>query len=143
MSTEREPDVYLHWDGGSAPTNPGPSGGAYVLQRGQTVLAEGGVFLPHATNNQAEYTGLIAGLEKARELGLRKLTIQGDSMLMVNQLNGVWRVRNEALRVLYEQARALLVGVEYTLQHVRREFNQHADRLADYTIQKRESWCLV
>jgi ribonuclease HI len=136
-------DVVLHWDGGSAPTNPGPSAGAYVLQRGQTLLAEGGVFLPHATNNQAEYTGLIAGLEKARELGLCALTIQGDSLLMVNQLNGVWRVRNEKLKELFDQTRALLVGVEHTIQHVRREYNQHADRLADFTIQKRESWCSV
>ena len=132
--------VYLHWDGGSAPTNPGPSGGAYVIHRGQRLVAEGGVYLPWATNNVAEYNGLITGLEKARELGIRKLTIQGDSMLMVNQITGLWRVRNEALKVLYDRVMALLAGVEYTIMHVKREYNKHADRAADYTIQNGASW---
>ena len=143
--------MLLRWDGGSAPTNPGPSAGAYVLYEsgdrlsgpGATV-AEGGVFLPWATNNQAEYSGLISGLEKALELGARSIRVEGDSMLAVKQVRGEWKVRSESIRPVYERAMALIRSFDsFEAAHIPRALNARADALSDETIKRKESWATV
>lgn len=136
--------MLLRWDGGSAPTNPGPSAGSYVLYESDLVVAEGGVFLPWATNNQAEYSGLISGLEKALELGARTIRVEGDSMLAVKQVRGEWKVRSESIRPMYERAMTLIRSFDsFEAAHIPREKNGRADALSDETIKKKESWSTV
>jgi len=125
----------LSTDGG-ARGNPGPAAFAYVLEADDgTVLAAHGETIGVATNNVAEYSGLIAGLEKALELGLREVDVVSDSELMVKQMRGEYRVKNEALRELSVRAGRLareLGSVTYTA--VRREHNELADRLVNEAL---------
>jgi ribonuclease HI len=118
-------------DGGSR-GNPGPAAfGAYImLPDGRAVEVKG--FIPHSTNNVAEYNGLLAALRWAGEHGIRKLHVRADSELLVKQMRGQYRVRNPGLLPLYEEARALIGKVgSVTFEHVRRELNKEADRLCN------------
>jgi ribonuclease H / adenosylcobalamin/alpha-ribazole phosphatase len=125
----------LSTDGGSR-GNPGPAAYGYVLEAEDgTVLAAVGEAIGRATNNVAEYRGLIEGLRKAGELGVDELTVVSDSELMVKQMRGEYRVKNEALRDLYEDAHRLarkLGRVAYT--NVRRADNELADRLVNEAL---------
>jgi ribonuclease HI len=99
------------------------------------VLAAHGEAIGHATNNVAEYSGLVAGMEKAAELGVRELEVVSDSELLVKQMRGDYRVKNEALRVLWEEANDLerrFAKVRYTA--VRRAHNELADRLVNEAL---------
>ena len=125
----------LSTDGG-ARGNPGPAAYGYVLEAEDgTVLAAHGEKIGVATNNVAEYSGLIAGLEKALELGLDEIEVVSDSELMVKQMTGQYRVKNEALQELWSRAGRLArrVGsVDYTA--VRREHNKLADQLVNEAL---------
>ncbi len=125
----------LFTDGG-ARGNPGPAAYGYVLEDAEgAVLAAHGEAIGVATNNVAEYSALLAGLEKAAELGVDELEVVSDSELMVRQMTGVYKVKNEALRELSLEAarRARRVGtVTYTA--VRREHNELADRLVNEAL---------
>jgi len=125
----------LSTDGG-ARGNPGPAAYGYVLETEDgTVLEARGEAIGIATNNVAEYRALIAGLEKAAELGVDELEVVSDSELVVKQMRGEYRVKNEALRELSLDAAALArrVGkVRYTA--VRREHNELADRLVNKAL---------
>jgi len=122
----------LFTDGG-ARGNPGPAAYGFVLESEDgTVLAAEGEAIGSATNNVAEYSGLIAGLQKAIELHVPDVEVVSDSELMVKQMRGEYRVKNEALRELYDEATALArrVGnVEY--RHVKRAHNELADKLVN------------
>jgi ribonuclease HI len=122
----------LFTDGG-ARGNPGPAAYGFVLESEDgTLLAAEGEAIGTATNNVAEYSGLIAGLQKAVELHVPQVEVVSDSELMVKQMRGEYRVKNEALRELYDEATALArrVGkVEY--RHVRRAHNELADKLVN------------
>jgi ribonuclease HI len=99
------------------------------------VLVAHGEAIGRATNNVAEYSGLIAGMEKAAELGVRELEVVSDSELMVKQMRGEYRVKNEALRSLWEEANDLerrFARVRYTA--VRRAHNELADRLVNEAL---------
>jgi len=118
-------------DGGSR-GNPGPAAfGAYItLPDGRAVEVKG--FIPHSTNNVAEYNGLLAALRWAGEHGISKLHVRADSELLVKQMRGQYRVRNPGLLPLYAEARALIGKVgSVTFEHVRRELNKDADRLCN------------
>jgi len=125
----------LYTDGG-ARGNPGPAAFAYVLEAEDgTVLASHGERIGVATNNVAEYRALIAGLERALELALPEVEVVSDSELLVKQMRGEYRVRNETLRDLSLQAARLasrLDRVEY--RHVLREHNELADRLVNEAL---------
>lgn len=125
----------LSTDGG-ARGNPGPAAYGYVLEAEDgTVLAAHGEKIGIATNNVAEYSALIAGLEKALELGLDEIEVVSDSELMVKQMTGQYRVKNEALQELWSRAGRLArrVGsVDYTA--VRREHNKLADQLVNEAL---------
>jgi len=99
-----DPDLFtIHTDGG-ARGNPGPAAYAFVISRpGQPDVEESGV-LGNSTNNVAEYTALVKALERARALGARRVLVQSDSELMVKQMTGEYKVKNEGLRPLYEEA---------------------------------------
>lgn len=119
----------IHTDGG-ARGNPGPAAFAFILERTGLPVVEGKGFLGEATNNVAEYTALIRALEKARDLSLRRVHIKSDSDLMVQQMKGSYKVKNEGLRPLYEKAQGLLSHFdEVTFRHIPREENKRADRL--------------
>jgi len=125
----------LFTDGG-ARGNPGPAAYGFVLETEEgTVLAAEGVAIGVATNNVAEYSGLVAGLEKALELHVPEVEVVSDSELMVKQMRGEYRVRNEALRGLFLSANALarrFDRVEY--RHVKRAHNELADRLVNEAL---------
>ncbi len=125
----------LHTDGG-ARGNPGPAAYGYVLEAiDGTVIASEGQAIGVATNNVAEYRGLIAGLARAIELELDEVEVVSDSELLVKQMRGEYKVKNEALRLLSLEAARLasrLDKVEY--RHVRREHNELADRLVNEAI---------
>ena len=125
----------LSTDGG-ARGNPGPAAFAYVIEAEDgTVLAAHGEAIGLATNNVAEYRGLVAGLERALELGVDEVEVVSDSELLVRQMTGVYRVKNAALRDLSVEAARLarrLRKVEY--RAVRREQNELADRLVNQAL---------
>ena len=127
--------VRLYTDGG-ARGNPGPAAYGYVLEAEDgTVLAAEGEAIGEATNNVAEYSGLIAGLAKAIELHVPNLEVVSDSELMVKQMRGEYRVKNEALRELSLEAARLarrLKNVEY--RHVKRAHNELADKLVNEAL---------
>src|SRR5204862_4654287 len=120
----------LSTDGG-ARGNPGPAAFGYVLEADDgTVLAARGEAIGVATNNVAEYRALIAGLEKAVELGIDELEVVSDSELLVKQMQGEYKVKNETLRTLQGEAEDLAAGLKrITFTAVRRAHNELADRL--------------
>ncbi len=130
----------LFTDGG-ARGNPGPAAYGYVLESEDgDVLAAYGEAIGTATNNVAEYRALIAGLEKALELGADELEVVSDSELLVKQMRGEYKVKNAALRDLSLQAATLareLGSVSYTA--VRREHNELADQLVNEALDASES----
>jgi ribonuclease HI len=125
----------LSTDGG-ARGNPGPAAYGYVLEAEDgTVLDARGQTIGTATNNVAEYSGLVAGLTSAVELGLDELEVVSDSELMVRQMTGVYRVKNEGLRQLNLEATALARKIDRVrYRAVRREQNELADRLVNEAL---------
>ena len=125
----------LFTDGG-ARGNPGPAAFGYVLEADDgTVLAAHGEKIGVATNNVAEYRALIAGLAKAVELSVPEVEVVSDSELLVKQMTGVYRVKNEALRELSMEAARLARGIgKVTYTAVRREHNELADRLVNEAL---------
>ena len=118
-------------DGGSR-GNPGPAGYGVRIEQSDGTILELKEFLGSCTNNIAEYSGLIAALRWAAEHAVSELRVRSDSELLVKQMRGEYRVKNPGLLPLYEDARALIRKVGgVTFEHVRREFNQDADRLAN------------
>ena len=125
-------------DGGSR-GNPGPAAYAFVIEANGATLCEEKVYLGHTTNNIAEYTGLVKALERARELGGRRLEVFSDSELMVRQMSGDYRVKNAGLLPLYNEATRLARGFEsVSLRHVRRHLNTYADRLCNEALDSPE-----
>jgi ribonuclease HI/ADP-ribose pyrophosphatase YjhB (NUDIX family) len=121
-------EAIVYTDGGSR-GNPGPSASGFVIMTtDKEIIDEGGEYLGITTNNQAEYKAVVVALESAKRLELKDLDFYIDSLLVVNQLNGKWRVKNEELRPVYEQIKELAKNfdsVKFT--HVYRENNTYAD----------------
>jgi len=127
--------VTIFADGGSR-GNPGPSAAGFImLDNMQNVIAEGGEYLGITTNNQAEYHGVRLGLEKALEAGARRVDFKLDSMLVVNQMNGLYKIKNRELWPIHERIRKLMHQFDkVTFTHVQREFNQLADGVVNKTL---------
>jgi mutator protein MutT len=127
--------IVIYSDGGSR-GNPGPSAAGYVvLNAQQEVIAEGGEYLGITTNNQAEYQGVRLGLEKAIELGYKKVDFKLDSMLVVNQMKGYYKIKNRELWPINERIRTLMTNFDrVTFTHVNRQFNQLADGMVNKTL---------
>lgn len=123
----------LYCDGGSS-GNPGESGIGVVLIYDTSKL-ELSEHIGIATNNIAEYTALIRGLTKAKELNIEKIAIFLDSELLVRQIKGIYKVKNEKLSQLYQKTVSLLSSFSaYTIDHIPREENKEADKLAKKAI---------
>ena len=124
--------ITAYFDGGSR-GNPGPAGwGAYIVNDDGTVLAELSGALGVATNNVAEYNGLIAALQWAADHDVTALSVKGDSLLLVEQMRGNYKVKNEGLKPLHMRARMLVMQIgNVSFAHVPREKNTDADRLSN------------
>ena len=124
--------ITAYFDGG-ARSNPGPAGyGVYIVDDAGTVLAELSGSLGNTTNNIAEYNGLIAALQWAADRNMTQLSVKGDSLLIIEQMRGNYKVKNEGLKPLHMTARMRVMQIgNVTFEHVRRENNKEADRLSN------------
>jgi ribonuclease HI len=139
---QEESCYLLQFDGLSEP-NPGTSTAGAVLFSPalRTVVFERGEFIEFATNNQAEYTGLIIGVKAAFEMGIKQLLIEGDSQLVVLQTEGKWKVKNDALKAINTEVRGLLSNFDFVaIRHIYREKNEHADRITNDVLKTRKSF---
>ncbi len=124
--------VIIYSDGGSR-GNPGPSASGFVVMNAQEhVIHEGGMYLGITTNNQAEYHGVRLGLEKALEMGAKTVDFRIDSLLVVNQMNGIYTIKNRELWPIHERIEELVKKFDkVSFTHVKREFNQLADGMVN------------
>jgi ribonuclease HI len=131
--------IIIHSDGG-ARGNPGPAGiGAVLTDETGKTLAEISRYLGETTNNQAEYRALLAGLEKAKDLGATEVACLLDSELVVKQLNHEYKVKSPDLAPLFLKVYNLSQSFKkISFSHVRRGFNKEADRLANEAMDRRE-----
>jgi ribonuclease HI len=129
----------LEFDGGSR-GNPGPAGiGVVVRAADGTPLVTLGRFIGRCTNNVAEYRALITAMTEAQKLGAKKILIRGDSELIIKQMKGQYRVKHPDMRVLFDEAQALIrqfdsAGIEHNLRHK----NELADTLANLAMDRRQ-----
>jgi ribonuclease HI len=133
-------EITIYSDGASR-GNPGVAGaGAELTDTGENVVGEVCHYLgDEMTNNQAEYRALLLAVEKATDLGATKLNIFADSELMVKQVRGEYRVKNAALKPVYLELMGLLRAVgTFNINHVPREQNKRADKLANLAIDGQE-----
>jgi len=136
--TPTPPQTIVAYIDGGARGNPGPAGyGVRVENERGDLIEEFCGFLGSATNNVAEYNGLLAALRYANEHGHRIVRIKSDSELLVKQMIGQYRVKNPGLQPLFQQAQSLARTLErVAYEHVRREQNKDADRLANLAMDK-------
>jgi ribonuclease HI len=136
MAGDPQGEWLLMVDGASR-GNPGEAGcGAVIFDAAGKTVRELTRYLGRTTNNVAEYEALLMGLEEALRLRVKRLRVESDSELLVRQLNGLYRVKNEKLIRLHQQAQALLRRLDsYRIIHVRREQNRTADRLANQAVE--------
>lgn len=131
--------IIIYSDGGSR-GNPGPSAAAFVIVDGETVIDQGGEYLGITTNNQAEYHGVRLGLERAAERGIKLLEFRIDSMLVVNQLKGLYKIKNRELWPINERIQTLLKQFEgVKFNHVPRELNTMADSLVNKFLDEHQN----
>ncbi|MBI4610366.1 MAG: ribonuclease HI family protein [Candidatus Rokubacteria bacterium] len=132
LTVSRFTALVLYIDG-SVEGNPGPGAiGVVATGADGTPVEAWGEAIGHVTNNQAEYQALLAGLRKARQLGARTVTVRSDSQLLVRQFLGEYRVKDPKLKPLHAEARRLAGSFKsFAIEHVPREANRAADRLAN------------
>ncbi len=129
----------IYSDGGSR-GNPGPSACGYVIMNSkQEVIDQGGEYLGITTNSQAEYHGVRLGLEKALALGLKNIRFCIDSMLVVNQMNGIYNIKNRELWPINERIRQLVTQFhKVSFMHVGRDLNQYADGMVNKILNEHQ-----
>ena len=131
--------LIVEFDGGSR-GNPGPAAFGVVVRSADdnTALVTSGRFIGHATNNVAEWRGLIHGLERAAELGGTRVEVRGDSQLVIRQMTGQYKVKQPHLKPLHEQAKKVAGGIGHVVYlHNVRAHNETADKLANKAMDKR------
>jgi probable phosphoglycerate mutase len=135
------PDLIVEADGG-ARGNPGvAAGGAVVLDASTgAVLVELGVYVGIATNNVAEYRGMIEGLRAAFERDPASVRVRLDSKLVVEQMTGRWKIKHPDMQVLAREARELIAGRHVSFEWIPREQNARADAAANASMDRRESF---
>ena len=136
MTPNPNSDAIVAYIDGGARGNPGPAGYGVRIERPDGALVEEfGESIGIATNNVAEYRGLLSALEWARREGVRRLHVRSDSLLLVQQMLGNYKVKNAGLQPLHAKAQALAHRIgSVAFEHVRRESNAHADRLANLAM---------
>jgi ribonuclease HI len=129
------PDFTLNFDGASK-GNPGLSGAGMVIYENGKEIWSSCKFVGYKTNNQAEYSALIFGLKGALSLGIKTLTVLGDSLLVINQVNNVYKVKSPILHELYKEAQSLKTEFDYIeFNHVYRDYNKRADELSNLALE--------
>lgn len=131
--------LIIHSDGGSR-GNPGPSAAAYIIMdRDENIVAQGGKFLGRGDSGMAEYVGVELALAKAAELGAEVVEFYSDSLMVVNQLNGLFAVKNREFRDVHERILRLMVRFRrISFRHVNRELNRMADGLVNKILDENE-----
>lgn len=134
-----EPSRWELYVDGAARNNPGPAGAGFYLLKNGVPVEEQGMFLGKKTNNQAEYLALLLGVYYAqRHMGPQDtLVIKADSELMVRQVQGIYKIKNQELGRIHAVIRAMLNALKFKIQHVPREQNKVADKLANAGIDKK------
>ena len=135
---ERPANIFVAYVDGASRGNPGPASYAVILRGpdGATRF-EAGKYIGRATNNVAEYYGLITALDHAAAQGIERLLVRSDSELLVRQMQGRYKVKSADLRPLHERARKLAHGFAYfAIEHVPREQNREADELANSALDR-------
>ena len=130
-----ESEYVLRFDGGSR-GNPGrAASGAVIYQNGKEVRSHCILLGDHLTSNYAEYHGLILGLKMAIDMEIEELQIEGDSLLVIRQCNGDFKVKSQLLLPLHSEVRTLLENINsYKLTHIRRDKNKRADSLVNKAL---------
>ncbi len=125
----------IYSDGGSR-GNPGPSAAGYIIMNERDeVIYEGGIYLGITTNNQAEYQAVVFALRKALELGIKEIEFRMDSLLVVNQMNGTYKIKNQDLVPVHEQVKQLMDQFQRVhFAHIGRESNHLADGMVNKTL---------
>ncbi|PIZ60853.1 hypothetical protein COY18_00495 [Candidatus Saccharibacteria bacterium CG_4_10_14_0_2_um_filter_41_11] len=134
-------EAKIYTDGGSR-GNPGDSAGAYVIcSMDDSVVEKSGYYIGMATNNQAEYYGFLKGLGRARDLGISNITLFSDSQLVVNQMKGVYKVRNQELAPLHQQVSEIANFFEkINFIYIPRELNKEADSEVNRILDDKERY---
>jgi ribonuclease HI len=132
--------LVIHTDGASR-GNPGKAGiGVVIYNKDKSeTIKQVYKYLGTATNNVAEYTALLTGLKEASKLGANQIELYLDSELIVKQIKGEYRVKNEGLKPLYNEVTSLLKQFQYNISHVPRENNKKADELANKAIDEKDA----
>jgi len=127
------PTKYTLFFDGCSKGNPGPAGAGAVLYHGNTEIWSKSIFVGNnSTNNVAEYTGLIIGLHEAVNKNIKELIVKGDSMLVIKQMKGEYKVNSKDMQRLYENAKGFEKGFDKIVyEHVYREHNKRADQLSN------------
>jgi ribonuclease HI len=135
------PEPLIAYIDGGARGNPGPAGfGVRIEEAGGALVEEFHESIGVATNNVAEYRGLLAALEWAKARGCRVLQIRSDSLLLVQQMRGNYKVKNAGLQPLHAKARLLAHEIgRVTFEHIGRSLNAHADRLANTAMDEAQA----
>jgi len=130
-------DIYID---GSSMGNPGDAGIGVIFTDGQAPVKNISRYIGHQTNNFAEYSALIAALQEALVMKIKHIQVFSDSQLLCRQINGEYKVKNDHIRNLFEQAKTLLRGFEtYRIQEIPRENNKGADKLARLAVKEQRS----
>lgn len=137
-STTSISKMIVYSDGGSR-GNPGPSAGGFVIMNDrEEVIFEGGEYLGVMTNNLAEYQAVYLALQRAKALGARVVNLRNDSLMVINQLNGIYQVRNRELWPIHDRIRKLAQEFDkVTYTHVKREFNRLADGMVNKILDEK------
>jgi ribonuclease HI len=141
LISEKEEDVWYLFVDGAARGNPGPAGAGIIVSKNKKIIEKCGFFLGEKTNNQAEYLALLIGifiLTKQFHI-THSIYIFSDSELLVNQIKGTYRVKNESLGDLHKKAQLLLKNVCFTIMHIPRSENSFADKMANDGIDKKNA----
>lgn len=128
-------EYVLNFDGCSK-GNPGPAGIGAVISKSGSEEWCGCQFIGKKTNNQSEYSALILGLNEAISRNIKQLQVYGDSLLVINQVTGQFKVKNIQLQELYKEALSLIAKFDYIVfNHVYRQFNKRADQLSNLALE--------
>lgn len=139
VQSESTDDYTLHFHGESI-GNPGPGGCGWVIRKGETELNAGWVAIDYCTNNYAEYEALKHGLKSALGFGYRRLSVYGDSILVINQVTGVWQCNSTKLAPILKWINELKSDFEeIEFLHVSKEDNARADVLANQAIEVQDT----
>lgn len=125
-------------DGGSR-GNPGEAAIGYVIKLEEATVFESGQLIGIATNNVAEYTAIIRGIKKAKQLGFNEIEVFVDSQLVEKQVKGEYKVKSPDLKLLYDELKSEIISLKsFEISHVRREFNKRADKLVNEALDKND-----